>query len=257
MIKVLLTVDIGNTNITLGAYNSNFLVFTARLATDTRKTDDQYAIEIKHILSLYNIKSEDIEDCIIASVVPSVGRQISQAVTKLCEIVPLMLGPGIKTGLNIKIDNPAQLGADLVAGAVGAIDTYTMPCVVIDMGTASTISVLDKNGSFLGGIISAGVRLTLKALTENTALLSSIPIEAPKSVIGSNTTESMQSGLVYGTAAMIDGILEKIAEELGEKPSVVATGGLSREIITHCKNNIIYNENLLLEGLRVIYEKNH
>lgn len=257
MIWVLLTVDIGNTNITLGAYNSNFLAFTARLATDTRKTDDQYAIEIKHILSLYNIKSEDIEDCIIASVVPSVGRQISQAVTKLCEIVPLMLGPGIKTGLNIKIDNPAQLGADLVAGAVGAIDAYTMPCVVIDMGTASTISVLDKNGSFLGGVISAGVRLTLKALTENTALLSSIPIEAPKSVIGSNTTESMQSGLVYGTAAMIDGILEKITNELGEKPTVVATGGLSREIITHCKNNIIYNENLLLEGLRVIYEKNH
>ena len=254
---MLLTVDIGNTNITLGAYNSNFLAFTARLATDTRKTDDQYAIEIKHILSLYNIKSEDIEDCIIASVVPAVGRQISQAVSKLCEIVPLMLGPGVKTGLNIKIDNPAQLGADLVAGAVGAIDAYTMPCVVIDMGTASTISVLDKNGSFLGGIISAGVRLTLKALTENTALLSSIPIEAPKSIIGSNTTESMQSGLVYGTAAMLDGILEKITEELGEKPTVVATGGLSKEIITHCKNNIIYNENLLLEGLRVIYEKNH
>lgn len=254
---MLLTVDIGNTNITLGAYNSNILAFTARLATDTRKTDDQYAIEIKHILSLYNIESFDIEDCIIASVVPSVGRQISQAVSKLCQIVPLMLGPGVKTGLNIKIDNPAQLGADLVAGAVGAIDNYTMPCVVIDMGTASTISVLDKNGSFLGGIISAGVRLTLKALTENTALLSSIPIEAPKSVIGTNTTECMQSGLVYGTAAMLDGILEQITEEIGEKPTIVATGGLSKEIITHCKNNIIYNENLLLEGLRVIYEKNH
>lgn len=254
---MLLTVDIGNTNITLGAYNSNFLAFTARLATDTRKTDDQYAIEIKHILSLYEIKSSDIEDCIIASVVPSVGKQVSQAVSKLCQIVPLMLGPGVKTGLNIKIDNPAQLGADLVAGAVGAIDNYTMPCVVIDMGTASTMSVLDKNGSFLGGVISAGVRLTLKALTENTALLSSIPIEAPKSVIGANTTESMQSGLVYGTAAMLDGILEKITDELGEKPTVVATGGLSKEIITHCKNNIIYNENLLLEGLRVIYEKNH
>ena len=257
MIKVLLTIDIGNTNITLGAYNSNFLAFTARLATDTRKTDDQYAIEIKHILSLYDIKSQDIEDCIIATVVPSVGKQISQAVAKLCQIVPLMLGPGIKTGLNIKIDNPAQLGADLVAGAVGAIDNYTMPCVVIDMGTASTISVLDKNGAFLGGVISAGVRLTLKALTENTALLSSIPIEAPKSVIGSNTTESMQSGLVFGTAAMIDGLLEKITTELGENPTVVATGGLSKEIIAHCKNNIIYNENLLLEGLRAIYEKNH
>ncbi|MBR4100045.1 MAG: type III pantothenate kinase [Clostridia bacterium] len=254
---MLLTIDIGNTNITLGAYNSNYLAFTARLATDTRKTDDQYAIEIKHILSLYDINNDDIEDCIIASVVPSVGKNISQAVSKLCQIVPLMLGPGVKTGLNIKIDNPAQLGADLVAGAVGAIDAYTMPCVVIDMGTASTISVLDRNGSFLGGVISAGVRLTLRALTENTALLSSIPIEAPKSVIGANTTESMQSGLVYGTAAMLDGLLEKITDELGEKPTVVATGGLSKEVIAHCKNNIIYNENLLLDGLRVIYEKNH
>ena len=254
---MLLTIDIGNTNITLGAYNSNILRLTARLATDTRKTDDQYAIEIKNVLSLYNIESDEIEDCIISSVVPSVAKHISQAVSKLCQIVPLILGPGVKTGLNIKIDNPAQLGADLVAGAVGAIDAYTMPCVIIDMGTASTISVLDKNGAFLGGVISAGVRLTLKALTENTALLSSIPIEAPKSVIGTNTTECMQSGLVYGTAAMIDGILEQITNELGEKPTVVATGGLSKEIIAHCKTNIIYNENLLLEGLRVIYEKNH
>lgn len=254
---MLLTIDIGNTNITLGAYSSNILRLTARLATDTRKTDDQYAIEIKDVLSLYNIRSDEIEDCIISSVVPSVGKNISQAVSKLCQIVPLMLGPGVKTGLNIKIDNPAQLGADLVAGAVGAIDNYTMPCVIIDMGTASTISVLDRSGAFLGGVISAGVRLTLRALTENTALLSSIPIEAPKSVIGTNTTECMQSGLVYGTAAMIDGILEQITNELGEKPTVVATGGLSKEIITHCKTNIIYNENLLLEGLRVIYEKNH
>lgn len=254
---MLLTIDIGNTNITLGAYNSNYLAFTARLATDSRKTDDQYAIEIKHILSLYDIESGAIEDCIIASVVPTVARSISHAIAKLCGIVPLMLGPGIKTGLNIKIDNPAQLGADLVAGAVGAIDSYKMPCVIIDMGTASTISVLDRDGAFLGGVISAGVRLTLKALTENTALLSSIPIEAPKSVIGANTTESMQSGLVYGTAAMIDGLLEKITAELGEKPTVIATGGLSRDIIQHCKTNIIYSENLLLDGLRAIYEKNH
>lgn len=254
---MLLAIDIGNTNITLGAYNSNFLSFTARLATDTRKTDDQYAIEIKQLLSLYDITTDDIEDCIISSVVPAVGKCISRAVSKLCQIVPLTLGPGVKTGLNIKIDNPAQLGGDLVAGAVGAIDAYKMPCVVIDMGTASTISVLDKQGAFLGGVIAAGVRLTLKALTENTALLSSIPIEAPKSVIGTNTTESMQAGLVLGTASMIDGLLEKIINELGEVPTVVATGGLSKEVITHCKTNIIYNENLLLEGLRVIYEKNH
>lgn len=254
---MLLAIDIGNTNITIGAYNSNFLAFTSRLASDTRKTDDQYAIDIKNILSLNNISVDDIEDCIIASVVPTLGKLVSQAVSKLCQIVPLILGPGIKTGLNIKIDNPAQLGADLVSGAVGAIDSYKMPCVIIDMGTASTISVLDKNAAFIGCIIAAGVNLTLKALTENTALLSPIHIEAPKSVIGTNTTASMQSGLVYGTASMIDGLIEKITAELGENPTIIATGGLSKEIITHCKNNIIYNENLLLEGLRVIYEKNH
>lgn len=254
---MLLAIDIGNTNVTLGAYDGNILSCTARLATESGKTDDQYAVEIRNILSLYGIEPEEIEDAIISSVVPAVGRSISHAVSKLCHIVPLMLGPGVKTGLNIKIDNPAQLGADLVAGAVGALDSYTMPCVVIDMGTASTLSVLDRNGTFLGGAIAAGVRLTLKALAENTAQLTSIPIEAPKSVIGANTVECMQSGLVYGAAAMIDGLLDKIEDELGETPTVVATGGLSKEIITHCNHNIIYNENLLLEGLRVIYEKNN
>lgn len=254
---MLLTIDIGNTNVTLGTYDSNMLSFTARLATDQRRTDDQYAVEIKNLLNLYNLDPEDIEDCIIASVVPAVGKSVSNAVSKLCHIVPLMLGPGVKTGLNIKIDNPAQLGADLVAGAVGALDAYTMPCVIIDMGTASTVSVLDRSGTFLGGVIAAGVRLTLKALAENTAQLTSIPIEAPNSVIGANTVECMQSGLVYGTAAMIDGLLQMITAELGETPTVVATGGLSKEIITHCKADIIYNENLLLDGLRAIYEKNN
>ncbi len=254
---MLLTIDIGNTNITLGAYDAGILSFTARLATDSLKTSDQYAIEIKHILDLYSLDYKSVEDCIISSVVPAVGHSVSGAVAKLCGIVPLMLGPGVKTGLNIKIDNPAQLGADLAASAVGALEEYTMPCVIIDMGTASTISVLDKNGVFLGGAIAAGVRLTLKALAENTAQLTSVPIEAPPSVIGSNTIECMQSGLVYGTAAMLDGLLDKIEEELGETPTVVATGGLSAEIITHCRRNIIYNENLLLDGLRVIYEKNN
>lgn len=254
---MLLTVDIGNTNITLGAYNSGVLVFTARIATETAKTSDQYAVELNSIFSLNNINSEDIEDAIISSVVPPVGTSLSSAISKLCHIVPLMLGPGIKTGLNIKIDNPAQLGADLVAGAVGALESYKMPCVIIDMGTASTVSVLDKNGTFLGGAIAAGVRLTLKALTENTAQLTSIPITAPNSVIGRNTVECMQSGLVFGTAAMLDGLLEKIEEELGETPTVVATGGLSKQIITYCKKNIIYSENLLLDGLKAIYEKNN
>lgn len=254
---MLLAVDIGNTNITLGAYDSNVLKFTARLSTESGRTDDEYAVDIKNLLLLYGLSGENIEDAIISSVVPSVGKSVSNAISKLCHIVPLMLGPGVKTGLNIKIDNPAQLGADLVAGAVGAIDSYNLPCVIIDMGTATTVSVVDGNGMFLGGVIAAGVRLTLKALAENTAQLTSIPIEAPKAVIGTNTVECMQSGLVFGTAAMLDGLLCKIEDELGETPTIVATGGMSKDIIVHCSHDIIYNENLLLEGLRVIYEKNN
>ncbi len=253
---MLLAIDIGNTNITLGAYDNDVLCFTARLATAHGTTSDQYAVEIKNILELHGLNHARIEDCIISSVVPSVGGAVCNAVSFLCDIVPLELGPGVKTGLNIKIDNPAQLGADLVAGAVGAISEYTLPCVVIDMGTASTISVIDKNGAYLGGVISAGVRLTLKALTENTAQLPSIDISAPKSVISTNTVDCMKSGLIYGTAAMIDGLLDRITDELGEIPTIVATGGLSKEIIVHCKNDIIYNANLLLDGLREIYEKN-
>ncbi len=253
---MLLTVDIGNTNITLGVYEQNVLKLTARIATDSKHTDDQYAYELKNVLELYGIDPEQIEDAVISSVVPLVGKSVCNAVSKLCDIVPLMLGPGVKTGLNIKIDNPAQLGADLVAAAVGAIDEYTMPCIIIDMGTASTISVLDRNGVFLGGAIAAGVNLTLKALSENTAQLTSVQIETPKSVIGANTVDCMQSGLVYGTAAMIDGLVERIIDELGEPATVVATGGMSRQIIEHCKTDIIYNENLLLDGLKLIYDKN-
>lgn len=253
---MLLAVDIGNTNITLGAYDNDVLRFTARLATAYGTTSDQYAVEIKNILQLRGIDAANIEDCVISSVVPSIGSAVCNAVSLLCDIVPLELGPGVKTGLNIKIDNPAQLGADLVAGAVGAISEYTLPCVVIDMGTASTISVIDKDGAYLGGVISAGVNLTLKALCENTAQLPSIDITAPKSVIGSNTVDCMKSGLIFGTAAMIDGLLDRITDELGEIPTVIATGGLSKEVITHCKSDIIYNANLLLDGLREIYEKN-
>ena len=253
---MLLTIDIGNTNLTLGVYDESVLLFTARLSTDTRLTSDQYAVAIKDILALHNTDYSDIEDCIIASVVPTVATSVANAISLLCHIVPLELGPGLKTGLNIKIDNPAQLGADLVAGAVGAISEYTLPCIVIDMGTATTVSVINGEGQFIGGSIAAGVMLTLKALTENTSQLPSIKLSAPPSVIGRNTVDCMRSGLILGTASMIDGLIERISAELDEIPTVIATGGLSKEIITHCKSEIIYNENLLLEGLREIYEKN-
>lgn len=253
---MLLAVDIGNTNITLGAFQNDVLVFTARLATNARLTSDQYAYEIKNILSLYDKDLSDIEDCIIASVVPSVESAIKKALSNTCEVVALTVGPGIKTGLDIKIDNPAQLGADLVAGAVGAINEYTLPCIIIDMGTATTVFAVDRNGSFVGGAICAGVRLTLDALCKNTAQLPHIDITAPHSIIGKNTEDCMKSGLVFGAAAMIDGVIERMKEEVGQSASIVATGGLSKEIIKHCHSEIIYNENLVLEGLRLIYDKN-
>ena len=254
---MLLAADIGNTNITLGLYDEDMLLFTARLATNKNQTADQYAVEIKNVLSLHGYRYENIEDAIISSVVPLVGKSISNAISMLCHIVPLELGPGVKTGINIKIDNPAQLGADLAAAAAGALHEYEVPCIIIDMGTATTVSVLDEKGAFLGGAIAAGVNLTLKALTENTSQLPSISIEAPLKVIGTNTADCMRSGLIFGTAAMLDGIIDRIEDELGTTATVVATGGLSKEIIGHCERNIIYNENLLLDGLRVIYEKNN
>lgn len=253
---MLLAIDIGNTNITLGIYEGDELRFTARLATNTHRTCDQYAIEIRDVMALNGSDYRLIKDAIISSVVPSLSDAIKGAVGKLCNIEPLVLGPGVKTGLNIKIDNPAQLGADLAAGAVGALAEYQMPCIIIDLGTASTISVLDAKGNFLGGVIAAGINLTLEALCHNTAQLPSIHIEAPPAAIGRNSIDSMKSGLVLGSAAMLDGMIDRIEDELGRQATVVATGGMAGLIVPHCRHHIICNDTLLLDGLRIIYGKN-
>ncbi len=253
---MLLTIDIGNTNITLGWFDDDRLCATARLATDPCKTADEYAVAVKQVLSLHDTDIADIADTIICSVVPSVGSSIETAITLLCGKAPLVLGPGIKTGLNIRIDNPAQLGADLAAGAAGALASYPLPCIVIDMGTATTVCALDKQGCFLGGAIAAGVRLTLQSLASGTAALPALHPTAPKHVIGKNTVDCMQSGIMFGTAAMLDGLIERMEDELGETATVVATGGLAKDIIPHCKRSIIYDDHLLLDGLRVIYNKN-
>ncbi|MBQ7288214.1 MAG: type III pantothenate kinase [Clostridia bacterium] len=253
---MLICVDIGNTNITLGGYKEEKLVFTARLTSDARRTADQYAVEIYDILRLNGHASAEVQGAILSSVVPTLTKSISMAFNKLCGFSPMMLGPGVKTGLNIKIDNPAQLGADLVAGAIGAMAKYPLPCIVIDMGTATTISAINEKGEFLGGAIAAGINLTLEALTKNTAQLPMVGIEAPKSAIGSNTIDCLKSGLVLGAAAMLDGLIDRMETELGQSATVVATGGLCGEIIPHCKRKIFVDDNLLLDGLKRIYEKN-
>ncbi len=253
---MLLAVDIGNTNITLGGYKDEKLCFVTRIATDRNMTADQYAVQLDGVIRLYGFDPADVCDAVIASVVPAAGAAISDAVETLTGKAPLTVGPGVKTGLNIKIDNPAQLGADLAAGAVGALGKYPLPCIVIDMGTATTLSALDKDGTFVGGAIAAGIRSTLDALTSHTSQLPSIYIDAPKNIIGKNTVECMQSGLVIGAAAMLDGLVERMEQQLGGKATVVATGGLARTVLSHCKREAIIDDNLLLDGLYKIYLKN-
>lgn len=253
---MLICIDIGNTNITIGGYKCDELKFTARLNTDSRRTADQYAIEIRDVLHIYGVERSEVSAAIISSVVPSVAKSVEVAIEKLFSIKPMVVGPGIKTGLNIKIDNPAQLGADLATGAVAALNKYPTPSIVIDLGTASTISVIGSNGEFLGGAIAAGIKLTLEALSSKTAQLPSVSIEAPKSVIGKNTVDCMRSGLIFGAASMLDGMISRIERELGQKATVVATGGLAPEVVKLCDHSIILDDNLLLDGLKLIFEKN-
>lgn len=253
---MLLAIDIGNTNITLGAFSGDELSFTARIATNRSLTSDQYASELRNMLELYDVQADAFSGAIISSVVPQITSYLSGAIKRLIGVDALIVGPGVKTGLNILIDNPAQTGADLVAVSVAAKVKYPLPNVVCDLGTASTITVLDKNGSFIGGVIYPGVRTSLNALVENTSLLQFVSFDAPSRVIGRSTVECMQSGVIFGAASLLDGMIARIERELGEPVTAVATGGLSRSIIEHCDHEFEYCENLILEGLKLIYEKN-
>lgn len=252
-----LAIDIGNTNITMGAYDGDKLVFVSRLATDRLKTPDQYAIEFKQIFALHNAPSQGFSGAALSSVVPELSSTMCEAIEKITGHRPMVLGPGIKTGMNILIDNPAQLGADLLAGCIGAANLYPLPCLVIDLGTASKISVIDKNGAFRGCTIAPGIGISLDALSQRTSQLPSISLKTPDHAIGTNTLDSMQSGTVFGFAAMIDGLCEKLETELNQgKMSSVATGGLAKDLIKSCKRKIAFNGELVLYGLKVLYDKN-
>lgn len=254
---MLLAVDIGNTNITIGLYKKDELIFVSRLATERRRMPDQYAAELSSIFNMYSIDTAQFSGAIISSVVPELTGTIKLAVEFITNKTPIIIGPGVKTGLNIKIDNPAQLGADLVAGAVGAISKYELPCLVLDMGTATKISVIDSMGNYKGCTISAGVKISLDALSSGASQLPAISLDAPPSAIGTNTVTSMQSGTVLGTAAMIEGLCKRLENALGEKvKTVVATGGIAADIIRYCDINITYDADLILDGLKFIYKKN-
>lgn len=253
---MILCIDIGNTNITFGGYEGQALRFQGRCGTDRRKTEEEYALVIEGILRFHGVAAAEITGGILSSVVPSLRPVVRQAMELLTGKRFLVVSSGVKTGLNIRTDIPGQLGTDLVADAVGAIAKYPKPIVFFDMGTATTLSVIDKRGSYLGGMIVSGLRTSVEALAEQAAQLPAIPLSAPSRVIGQNTVECMQSGAVYGHAAMLDGLVARIEAELGEPVTAVATGGLAPVIQPYCTREILLDETLQLDGLRLIYEKN-
>ena len=253
---MLLAIDIGNTNIVIGCIKDDEIQFQARIATDRTRTSDQYGVEIKNILEAFDVHRDDISDCIISSVVPPVFHSVCTGVIKVIGKQPMVVGPGLKTGLNIQMEVPSQVGSDRIVIAVAALAEYEAPLILMDMGTATTIEVVEQGNVYIGGVIFPGVKISLDALTSRAAQLPDISLEKPRRVVGKNTVECMRSGMMYGTAAMIDGIIDRIGEELGHSSTVVATGGMAQFIVPLCRHEIILEKDLLLKGLNIIYKKN-
>lgn len=251
------TVDVGNTNIVLGAYENDELKFVSRLATEAFKMEDQYAIQFADIIRLYGYTPDQFDGAIISNVVPPLVPVLKKALKKLFNCKVLVVSAGIKTGLNIKIDDPAILGSDLVCGSVAALSKYPMPCIIIDMGTATKISALNIDGAYLGCSIFPGVKVSLQALSTSTAQLPHINTELiGNNVVGTNSIDSMKSGIILGTASMIDGMIDKYKAILGGEVTVVATGGLASSIIPHCTKDVIIDESLVTDGLYLVYKRN-
>lgn len=253
---MLLAIDIGNTNIVIGGIQDDKIAFEARIATERVKTSDQYGVEIKNMLDLFGVKVRDLRDCIISSVVPPVFNSVHTGVMKVTGKQPMVVGPGIKTGLNIQMDTPSQVGSDRIVIAVAALAEYEPPLTLLDLGTATTIEVVDKGNIYLGGCIIPGVRISLEALTNRASQLPGIQLDRPKRVIGKNTVDCMRSGVMYGAAAMLDGMIERVEEELGYSTTVVATGGMAQFVCPLCKREVKLERDLLLKGLNLIYKKN-
>lgn len=253
---MLLAIDIGNTNLVIGCFQGDELKFKARIATDSSRTSDQYGVEIKNMMEAYGVQVSEIDDCIISSVVPPVFNSVRTGVWKVIGKQPMVVGPGLKTGLNIHVDVPSQVGSDRIVIAVAALAEYKAPLILMDLGTATTIEVVEPENMYLGGVIFPGVRVSLDALTSRAAQLPGISLDKPRQVIGKNTVDCMRSGMMYGTAAMIDGLVERMEAELGHRCTLIATGGMAQFITPLCKRDIILDKNLLLKGLNVIYKKN-
>lgn len=253
---MILAIDIGNTNIVLGGLEKGKRIFSARCASDRSKTEDEYALIIQGILRMHGVEPSDIEGGILSSVVPVLRTVVPRAVELLTGKQILVVGSGLKTGLNIRMDNPAQMGSDLVVDAVAATAKYPGPLAIFDMGTATTLSVIDARGDYIGGMIIPGLRVSVDALSARAAQLPYVNFAPPENLIGTNTIACMQAGAVYGTAAMMDGLIDRVEEMLGQPVTAVLTGGLGTVVGPFCKREIHIEPDLLIEGLWILYEKN-
>lgn len=253
---MILTIDIGNTNIVLGGFDDEKLRFISRISTNAKKTDAEYATKLKSILSLYGVDESEVSGAAISSVVPILTQTMANAIKIVFKVKAVIVGPGIKTGINLLADNPAQVGADLICACVAAAKLYTPPVLIIDMGTATKFMLVDESKSFTGVSIMPGVEISLKALTGGAAQLPQISLVPPKKLLGTNTIDCMRSGIIYGNAAMLDGMIDRIGDEVKSELTIVATGGLSRSIIPYCRHDVILDDDIILKGLLIIYNKN-
>lgn len=254
---MILAVDVGNTNIVLGTTDGDNIYFEGRLATDTNKTEIEYAVLFKNILDIYNVDTSGIEGAIMSSVVPQLNSVLSGAVLAVTGHRPIEVSARKNTGLKLDVDNPDEIGNDLLVASVAAMDEFKPPIIIIDMGTATTFWVIDCDGVPCGGAFMPGVKISQEALAGKTAQLPSVGLSKLDFVIGRNTADCMKSGMLHGTAAMIDGMIDRIEDELGEKATVIATGGLSGGIVPYCKrDDIILRDDMLIRGLWLIYQMN-
>ena len=253
---MILGVDVGNTNIVIGCLEEGVVKNTVRVRTEPGMTAAEFGIKLRQLFDFFGIESRGFEGAIVSSVVPQVTEPLKQAIEWLTGVKCLLVGPGMRTGMNVRIDDPGTLGCDLVVGGVAAIEEYGTPVIVLDLGTATTITLIDENKCFRGGAILPGIKLSYAALAAGTSLLPDISITPPKKCVATNTVDCMRSGAVFGTAATIDGMVERMENELGQRCKVVATGGLASSVTPYCRREIVCDDELLLKGLWILYKKN-
>jgi type III pantothenate kinase len=254
---MIFVMDVGNTNIVLGVFEGEKLLSYWRMGTDKNKTSDEFGMFILNLFDYKNIDIDKIQAVVISSVVPPIMYTIEHAIRKYFKLEPMIVGPGIKTGINIKTENPREVGADRIVNAVAAYENYKCPLIIVDFGTATTFCAVSSKGEYLGGVICPGITISAEALYQKTAKLPRIDLAKPDNIIGKNTVHSMQSGLIYGYVGQVDYIVKRIKKEMGEeKIKVIATGGLARLIVSESMEIDGVESFLSLEGLRIIYDKN-